>query len=285
MIRQTGGLALSATSTRSSSSSRAIESASGSGRMPICSPSGADQPDLSGPDAIVDPGLVLGCYGSSLLRNADSFPGAEPRRNSVVRARHPGGRRTGAESQHPHDDDPASRDAEAEDRPAVDAADAPGRSSASVSRLAGSSSCGCWLSARPSVAHRFGHEQPSCGGAQPRERNPHCAGVSCHGARQRSATAPEKSGWSPLKVNRSVCRPRRLRDRRTRARPGRGRGRGEPAGLSHHELRQVQVRGHAKGRSRRKSMVKEMKYRPKGQGDFDTKTRERRSSPKATRSR
>ena len=40
MIRQTGGLALSATSTRSSSSSRAMFRASGSGVIPIWAPSG-----------------------------------------------------------------------------------------------------------------------------------------------------------------------------------------------------------------------------------------------------
>src|SRR5215475_2305155 len=40
MIRHTGGFALSATSTRSRSMDRAIERASGSGRMPICPPSG-----------------------------------------------------------------------------------------------------------------------------------------------------------------------------------------------------------------------------------------------------
>src|SRR5580698_2062076 len=41
MIRQTGGLAMGATSTRSRSSVRAIVSASGSGFMPSCWPSGS----------------------------------------------------------------------------------------------------------------------------------------------------------------------------------------------------------------------------------------------------
>ena len=67
MIRHTGGLALGATSTRSSSSSRAIGERLRQRLDPELLALGADEQDLAGPNPVVDPGVVCGYVITSLL--------------------------------------------------------------------------------------------------------------------------------------------------------------------------------------------------------------------------
>ena len=81
MIRQTGGFALGATSTRSSSCSRAMCQRLGQRPHPELLAVCGDQQHLAGPDAVVDPGFVVRLMWHHLSRSA---PACTARRTAVT---------------------------------------------------------------------------------------------------------------------------------------------------------------------------------------------------------
>ena len=101
MIRQTGGSALGATSTRSSSCSRAMCQRFGQGLDPELLSVGTDEEDLAGADAVVDPDLVCSyvvtCFVRGFLRGRNLGPDAtmaDTGMSAIKRPARDGGRAT-----------------------------------------------------------------------------------------------------------------------------------------------------------------------------------------------
>src|SRR5471032_2792299 len=101
MMRQTGGEACGATSTRSRSAARAIARASGSGLMPTCSPSAeTSRTSRARMRSLIRGSLVTGVGMAPLLGLIGSGPTTTPQRGgSGARTRRTWGGRVGPHTQ------------------------------------------------------------------------------------------------------------------------------------------------------------------------------------------